>query len=157
MCLCLFIFTGSKRVVFLRSPPPPSSGEPAFMESQWCPRLTSLVSSLVAFSFLSRTWSGVWMQVRARDGEESPGKGSWWCTASWCYGPRGWSPRAPGHRGLRVSTLASAGFCGSVCAAESNTPKSARSFPSNCPQGGISARFLSRRQSAGLLSPAPRP
>ena len=37
----------------------------------------------------------------------------------------------PGH--LRVGVLASAGFCHSVCAAESNTPESTRLFPSDCP------------------------
>lgn len=136
MCFCLLIFIGGKRVVFLLFPPPPSSGEPAFMESWWCPQLTSLVSSSVAFSFLSGPWSRVWMQVHAQDGEESSGKGSWRCPAFRRYSHRGWSTRAPDHTGLRVGVLASAGFCRSVCAAESNTPESARLFPSNCPWGG---------------------
>ena len=143
MCLCLFIFIGGKRVVFLLFPPPPSSGEPAFVESWWCPWLTSLVSSSVAFSFLSGTWSRVWMQVHAQDREESSRKGSWWRPALRCHSLRGWSPRAPDHTGMRVGVLASAGFCHSVCAAESSTPESARLFPSDCPRGGLCTLSLS--------------
>lgn len=111
MCLCLFIFIGGKRVVFLLFPPPPSSGEPAFVESWWCPWLTSLVSSPVAFSFLSGTWSRMWMQVHAQDRKEFSGKGSWWCPAFRCYSHCGWSPRAPESRRPRFCWFLSFSLC----------------------------------------------